>query len=527
MTTSGIDAAGTDGPWDVIVVGAGPVGTTLTILLAQRGHRVLNLERWSRPYPLPRAVHFDDEVARIFQAAGIADGIEKITEPATRYALRNAEGRTLAEFTREGLGASGWPAALAFHQPDLEALLAERLTVLPTATQWRDWDFTEVVVEGDTVLARGRSTRHPTTVRARFVVGADGANSSVREHLNTSVIDLDFRSDFLVIDVVLDHERTWDPPAMQLCDPARPVTIVPGGPGRRRWEFMLLPGETARDMDRPSVAWRLLDEWDVGPHNARLDRHAVYTFAARWADPWTDGPVILAGDAAHQMPPFFAQGMCAGIRDAAALAWRLDGVLDGRLSTSVLDSYGPERLAHVRTFIDRSVLLGSMVCITDPAEAAMRDELLAAGPPPDAPPLDAPPLLGPGLSVEGSAGAADLLPQGNVTGGGRTGLFDDVVGRRITFLTLAPSLLSTAAAEVLDALGGQTVVVEGRGTAAARPQEHPMHITDDDGTYEAWFATLGAKAALVRPDAYVVGTAADQVTADALVHHLASHIARS
>ena len=164
-------------------------------------------------------------------------------------------------------------------------------------------------------------------VTAQYVVGCDGANSFVRENIEHTITDLGFVSDWLVVDIIPQVEREWTPMNLQVCDPARPTTVVSGGPGRRRWEFMALPGETKEDLNKEEVAWKLLEPWDITPANSILERHAVYTFKAQWVDEWRKGRVILAGDAAHLTPPFMGQGMCAGLRDAKNLAWKLDLIL--------------------------------------------------------------------------------------------------------------------------------------------------------------------------------------------------------
>jgi 2-polyprenyl-6-methoxyphenol hydroxylase-like FAD-dependent oxidoreductase len=97
------------------------------------------------------------------------------------------------------------------------------------------------VRDGEWVADGKRETLH-----ARYIVGADGANSFVRRALGITMHDLGFAFDWLVVDVVPHTARVWQPKTWQLCDPRRPTTIVPGGPGRRRWEFMALPGERPR-----------------------------------------------------------------------------------------------------------------------------------------------------------------------------------------------------------------------------------------------------------------------------------------
>ncbi len=270
---------------DVAIVGAGPVGLALAILLGQRGRSVVVLERWPDPYPLPRAVHFDDEVGRILQSCGIGAPLRAISDPAEVYEWRNAAGATLLRFGRVGPSRSGWPASSMFSQPELEALLAARVGELPTVDVRRGVEVVSLdqgddhVVVGD---AAGRS------IRARYAVGCDGANSTVRHLAGLAVHDLGFFYDWLIVDVILAEPRVFDPINVQICDPQRPTTAVSGGPGRRRWEFMRLAHETIDQLDDEATAWELLRPWDVHRGNARLERHAVYTFQARYAEHWRD-----------------------------------------------------------------------------------------------------------------------------------------------------------------------------------------------------------------------------------------------
>src|SRR5215510_4699449 len=284
-----------------------------------------------------------------------------------------------------------------FNQPALEALLARRAAELGVDVR-RGVEVTAVDQgEGHVVVTGGDSS----TVTARYAVGCDGANSVVRRLADLPVEDLGFFYDWLIVDVILDEPRVFDPINLQICDPARPTTAVSGGPGRRRWEFMRLPHEPLDELGDETRAWELLAPWDVHPGNARLERHAVYTFNARYARRWRAGRLLLAGDAAHLMPPFAGQGMCSGLRDAANLAWKLDLVLAGRAPDSVLDTYHSERVPHVRAMIEFSMALGRVICVADPAEAAARDAAMTAAardgqaitPPP-------PVALGPGVQRE-------------------------------------------------------------------------------------------------------------------------------
>jgi 2-polyprenyl-6-methoxyphenol hydroxylase-like FAD-dependent oxidoreductase len=401
-----------------------------------------------------------------------------------------------------------------FWQPALEERLEAVAGAAPTVDVWRSTSLVDLVDlvdqvdpsggggDGVVVTLEGPAGER-RELRARWVVGCDGANSTVRGLVGAPTTDLGFCFDWLIVDVVLHDDRVFDPVNVQVCDPRRPTTMVSGGPGRRRWEFMRLPGETVAELDDEARAWELLAPWGVDPGGATLERHAVYRFEARWVDRWRTGRVLLAGDAAHLMPPFAGQGMCSGVRDAANLAWKLDLVLRGRAGPGLLDTYELERRDDVRAVIDLSVALGEVICVTDPAAAAARDEAMAAG----VGPAQAPPPL-PGITAgvvrAGDPAAGSLFVQGRVAvgpGDGGPVLCDEVVGAGWRLVTPSPVVADAASAGALPAdlaawfadLGGRVVAV-------------PPDV-DVDGTYAAWFAGHGASAALQRPDFRVYGTA--------------------
>ncbi|MET9827967.1 bifunctional 3-(3-hydroxy-phenyl)propionate/3-hydroxycinnamic acid hydroxylase [Streptomyces sp. NPDC006385] len=522
--------------YDVLVVGAGPVGLTAAVQLAVRGWQVGVVERWPRPYPLPRAVVFDHEIARILASLGLADALPTLSEPAEDYEWRNGKGETLLRLAFDDTSHSGWPAMNIFTQPRLEAVLEERARALPGVDILRGWeavDLTEsttsvhlTVAEsaGDQPLLRDGTRRH-RTLRSAYVIGADGANSFVRSRMRTTMTDLGFQYDWLVLDVIPhDQDRVWSPRNLQVCDPARPSTVVSGGPGRRRWEFMRLPGETVAELARPETAWRFLAPWDVHPGNATLERHTVYTFQARWAHTWREGRLLIAGDAAHQMPPFAGQGMCSGIRDAANLTWKLDLVLAGHADDALLDTYTAERSQHLRHAIELSLHLGRIICEPDPAAAAERDARMLADQQARRDPLAGmpPQTLTTGLLARQADGtpahpAGRLGRQGRVRFQARTGLFDQVVGTGLALL---------AVEEPRHVLDADTVAwCERIGLRLLRITDDPTadgegDVIDLDGTYLPHLTDAGQQALLLRPDHYVFGATTRMDEAPALVSAL-------
>ncbi len=483
------------------------MGLFTALLLEQRGVSVSLHERWPGFYPLPRACGVDHEIVRQLQDAGLATEMEPLLDPVIgpdkTYEFLDQAGETLLRIDWNRPGASGWAQMNMFYQPDLELMILRKLEASPRVHIHRGRELVSLQERDDHVALEFAAPEDPDdrqSVDARYVVGADGARSAVRRLLDIGQTDLGFAYDWLVVDVLPHGERVWNPYVVQHCNPARPTTLVASGPGRRRWEFMRLPDETNEEINTPEMVWKLLAPSNINPDNATLERHTVYTFRGSWADQWKKGRVMLAGDAAHLMPPFLGQGLCSGMRDGMALSWRLAAVLGGGASETLLDSYGAERSEHVQEIIRQAVEMGRVICMLDPDEvaardarmkAAMKDPALALKPPPE-------PRLGDGggfLADDPNAGY--LSVQGRVRRDGREGLFDDVVGRgwQLLLRAKAPSpALGGSERDAIRALGGVVADFGPEGDTV-----------DLDGVYAAWFDRLGVEAVLVRPDFYVFG----------------------
>jgi len=289
--------------YDVVIVGLGPAGATLANLLALRGVSVLALDREPDIYRLPRAIHFDGECMRVFQTIGIADRLapELVVAPGMKFV--DADGEMLLDWTRPTqLGPQGWHASYRFHQPTLETLLRERLAAQASVDIRLRHDVFSIEPGADRVtlrlenMANGRLSR----TSARYVIGCDGARSTVRRFMDTELEDLKSHERWLVVDVILRRDRPdLGDHSIQHCDPARPATYVRGPGQRRRWELMLMPGEDTAEMSRPEVIWQLLSRW-LTPEEAKLERPAVYTFhsviARGWLDRLEAGAVLLRPD---------------------------------------------------------------------------------------------------------------------------------------------------------------------------------------------------------------------------------------
>lgn len=517
-------SAGVDGfDADVAIVGAGPVGTLLAILLGQRGKQVTLIERWTNHYALPRAVTFDHEIARIFATLGIDSETDlAISYHDELYYWKTKDRQNLQIVDWQSQSASGWRVRYWFNQPMMEKRLLAIAAGMPNITLLRGWQGIGLAEDGQGVtlsLQRNPEEAGPDgerrSLRAKFVAGTDGANSFVREALGIENEDRGYFFDWLILDMIPGFDyvasRGDEPAQWQLCDPKRPTTIVPGGPGplpgspaRRRWEFMVLPGEQAQELQKPERAWELLAPWGLTPENSELERSAVYRFQARWARQWNKGRCLIGGDAAHLMPPFAGEGMCAGVRDAVAMAWRLNGILEGKFGPEVLDSYTSERVEHAKHYIGFSQELGQIICIADDTVAAERDarmiaDLAARGGVPV--PTDIC-QLGAGAWCEESAHAGELSVQGVVAAGGKRGRFDQVVGQGWVLLGYE----ADPVAALTEAQRAEFAALDGVSVRLAAPGGKGDAV-DVEGTMGAWLDRIGAAYVLIRPDFYVALTA--------------------
>lgn len=516
---------------DVAIVGFGPTGATLANLLGRNGVRTRVIEREPEIYTLPRAVHFDHEVMRTFQSLGFAEAILPFTGPVQGYEFRNAEGALLMSIDVRGqIASQGWRPDYMFHQPSLERVLRDGALARELVDLQLGQELVGLVEDdrGVTLTLRDTERGGERTLRARYVVGCDGASSPTRELAGLPIEDLAFDEPWLVVDATIERslsELSLPATPFQLCDPKRPTTFIPVKHPYIRWEFMLLPGEGAEIQERVR---ELVAEW-TDPDAVQVIRSAVYRFHALIGERWRTRRVLVAGDAAHQMPPFLGQGMCAGIRDAANLAWKLELVLRGQANDALLDTYQQERSPHVRQVIDIAVGMGRVIFTLDPEVAAARDaQMLASsgGSGGDSQPTRLPdlgdgflapsprhPLVGV-LGLQARVGDAE----------GRAALLDDHVGPGFALLWNGQAGdLSAKARALLERLRARQVAIAAQGTARRGPSPLVDLVLDDlDGAYATWFGSNSLAAALVRPDFSICGAVSEHDGASAMLEELAA-----
>ncbi len=340
---------------DVLVTGFGPVGAALCALLGRYGVSTLVIDKALEVHLAPRAISLDNEALRILQWAGLTDdAFEKIVIP--QVSMHCPFVGQFATISTAGT-IDDHPKLVTFYQPDLEHALRRKVSTLPSVQVALGVELDRFEEGPDQITASLRGADGSVhTVAAKYVVGADGAWSKVRTIIGQDFHGQSYAEDWLIVDAT-GVPGTFDHVEFH-CDPRRPTPHMVAPGGRRRWEFMLLPGEERSTVERDLQ--RLLLPWTKG-QAITIERQAVYRFHARSCASYSRGRAFLVGDAAHITPPFAGQGLVAGLRDAANLAWKLAWVVRGQASESILSSYDRERRPHATKMIELAKRMGRVI----------------------------------------------------------------------------------------------------------------------------------------------------------------------
>ena len=501
---------------EVAVIGFGPTGAIAASLLGTDGITALVIDRISDIYDKPRAIALDHEIMRLFDNLGIAGEVSRYVAPFPASEHFGAQGQLIRRIDMVAEPyPQGYTPSMVFTQPPVEQVMRDHIASYPSVTV--ELGTTLVEIRQDARTATVLLKREDGTTRevsAEYVIACDGASSTVRQQLGISFDDLDFDEPWLVVDLLVHDAAISKLPATaaQFCNPARPTTYIVGPGNHRRFEIMLRPAEDRHAMERPEQVWQLLSPW-LSPDDATLWRAASYRFHALVARRWREGRVLLAGDAAHQQPPFIGQGMCQGLRDAANLTWKLARVLRGQSTAALLDSYETERSSHVRELTTRIKAIGRVICEQDPDAAAARDARILAeggGAPRTITRQEiVPPLTQGLLATTPNAANGTLFPQPWIVSDGTRALLDRVAGTgwRLVLDGRATLNSSTIDAATRDA-GINAITIGGNG----------WH--EESAVVARWFERHGCSAALVRPDHYVYGVAKDKPELAALLTEL-------
>lgn len=523
--------------FDVVISGYGPTGQALASLLAANGHKVVVFERWPSLYGLPRLCTIDGEAARIIQAAGDIDAALRDSYPLKRTIVINQDRKLLIQMDHDRDHIAGFASHISMYQPDIEDSMdgAARERGADIRQGWEVQSFTQ---DGDGVVVTARRTGADSdddviTVRSRYLVGADGARSTVREKAGIARESFDFRSAWICIDANRKREFNdfWHASedrrqsVIMAAPSGEAWAIIPIGDTRVRFEFYADPDSPHDELMSREAGYEILRRvHGITEDDVEIYRSVLFPFTSNIAHSWRNGRVLIAGDAAHGMTPFLGQGACSGLRDAANLAWKLDLVLRGVSGEELLDAYEKERYPQVREVVIVSEQIGAMAMELDPVKAALRDEeLLASGPTP--PPAPEAVVLEGILSSSRTRGGSVIgrvSPQGRVSAEGREGRFDDIVGEGFQLIVRDLGLLRELDAEQREFLER----IKCRIVALA-PADEPGSVGDVDGTYTAFFDEHGIDGFLARPDFYVFGVVGAGGSAASIVDDLRCQLTAS
>jgi 3-(3-hydroxy-phenyl)propionate hydroxylase len=495
---------------DVLVVGYGPVGATLACLLGLYGVRTLVIDKASDIHTGPRAIALDNEGLRILQMAGLHDqAFERIVIPQVQ--LRSRHVGHIGRINMRGT-IDGHPQLVTFYQPDLERALRSRAQAHPSVIALTDIELLQFKREQGRILAelmtRGGQRRWVT---ANMLVGADGAHSQVRKEIGQEFVGRQYVEDWLIIDAKnvpnnIDHVEF-------ICNSRHPTPHMCAPGGRTRWEFMLACGESPNQMTTDESIKRLLEPW--GPlDEIQIERKAVYRFAARSCDRYSQGSAFLVGDAAHITPPFAGQGLVSGLRDAANLAWKLAWVLQDKADRWILDTYDEERRPHVLKMIVLARAMGQLITPGSVVKAVLIQgfvKFLGLLPPVrrflEENKMKPKNQFESGWFVRGGRRLrhGTLIPQFRVrTSTGATELSDNLFGPYLTFVAMgvdAGALLSAATRRAWGMHGGRIV-------ALRLPGSPSVHFGSDyeviDGQETLPNGLAAGWCAVVRPDRVIV-----------------------
>ena len=509
---------------DIAIVGAGPVGLMIANYLGQCGVNVTLVEKLDSLIDYPRAIGLDDESLRTFQAVGLADNVLPHTTPWHAMRFMTPKGRCFADIQPK-TDEFGWSRRNAFIQPLADRVLFEGLQRFDNVKvlfgrELEGFEQSDSGVQLTLKNAEGRSER----LQAKYLIGCDGGNSLVRRSLDISFEGKTAPNQWIVVDIANDPLST--PHVYLCCDPVRPYVSAALPHGVRRFEFMVMPGETEAELSKPENMRKLLAKVLPDPDRIELIRSRVYTHNARLAGRFRQGRVLLAGDAAHIMPVWQGQGYNSGMRDASNLAWKLSLVIKGLASDRLLDSYELERRDHAKAMIDLSVLAGHVLAPPKRWQGTLRDGvswLLNYVPPvkryfvemrfKPMPQYSRGALIVP--SEKGSPVGKMFIQPKVLTDAGATVLLDEVIGENFAIIAWGcdPTWgLTAAQIAQWKTLGTRFIQVlpDVQLRAPSDAGNDVIRVGDSTGRLREWFARGSSSIALLRPDRFLAGLATPQ-----------------
>ncbi|MFV5405504.1 bifunctional 3-(3-hydroxy-phenyl)propionate/3-hydroxycinnamic acid hydroxylase [Acinetobacter sp. 228] len=361
---------------EVAILGAGPVGLTLANYLSKQGVVVTIVEQLDSLIDYPRAIGIDDESLRTIQSLGLVEQVLPHTTPNHAMRFLTPKGRCFADIqplTRE----FGFPRRNAFIQPQVDNVLLQGLKQYKNTQVLFSRQLTHFSQDAEGVtLNLQNKDGVAETVRAQYLIACDGGNSYIRRNLGIAFEGETAPNQWIVID--LENDPLATPHIYLCCDPVRPYVSAALPHSIRRFEFMVMPGETQAELSKPENIAKLLSKVLPSTDGIEVIRQRVYTHNARIADKFRVDRILLAGDAAHIMPVWQGQGYNSGMRDAFNLAWKMAMVIQGKATAELLDSYQIERKDHAKAMIDLSVMAGHVLAPPKKWQGFVRDGIAYA-----------------------------------------------------------------------------------------------------------------------------------------------------
>lgn len=523
----------------VAIVGAGPVGLMMANYLGQMGVEVLVVEKLDKLIDYPRAIGIDDEALRAMQSVGLVENVLPHTTPWHAMRFLTPKGRCFADI-QPMTDEFGWSRRNAFIQPQVDAVMYEGLSRFPNVRVLFSRELEAFSQNGDSVTINLQGPEgQRETVKADWLVACDGGASVVRRTLNVPFEGKTAPNKWIVIDIANDPLST--PHIYLCCDPVRPYVSAALPHGVRRFEFMVMPGETEEQLSEPHNMRQLLSKVLPNPDHVELIRQRVYTHNARIAERFRVDRVLLAGDAAHIMPVWQGQGYNSGMRDAFNLAWKLALVVNGKAGERLLDTYQQERRDHAKAMIDLSVTAGNVLAPAKRWHGNVRDGiswLLNYIPPVKRYFLEMrfkpmPQYREGALVMDASVKntpVGKMFIQPKVTReSGEVTLLDDVIGANFAIIGWGCNPLWGMSEQQIArwrALGTQFIQVV-PDVQIHTPQDNVegvIRLGDTQNRLKTWFAAQDASLAVIRPDRFVAALAIPQTLGNQL-NQLASVMA--
>lgn len=485
--------------YDVLVVGLGPVGMLAANLLGMYGLRVAVFERNNELYNIPRAIHIDDEVVRILQYVGLHKQVLAHCKPVPGMQLVTQKGKVLVETTKTAT--AGFAASYLFYQPDLEQVLMQGIDRYANVSVFLGAEVTHINhPQAPKLQVKTADQTH--TYQGKYVIACDGANSPLRQMLQLPLKDLKFSRRNLKVDVQIDGHASQgqfsDWIQKTVAPPHRSRVFLNSFGKHFRWEFSLPKGakSEAIEWESPAMIQEMLSTV-INPAKVKIVHAVEYRFASKIARQWQQGKVFLAGDAAHQMPPYIGQGMCAGFRDVMNLSWKLKATLEDEAPTQLLQSYAIERIPHVRFVMWVTRWVGRLFITRRWSWLIKSGALLL---PSHWRKVKVPPQkLKQGVFGKNKRLRGHLFPQMEVTLAGHSHLLDDCLGKGWNIVSYGKTVTSNLPADVLQRLtniGVSFCVIDAVEKSNQNPEDSFLH-------YQSWFHKHKIEVVIIRPDRYI------------------------